>query len=105
MAVLAWIKSRQMFLKIQEGCGDALAVEDRNEGMEDYVLWSTFRPDCLDIDETLTMELLDGGMLMFKSIISAIDALPDCYATVFGKPYDESDVIILLQDNGANENL
>lgn len=105
MAILAWVKSQQLFLKIQEGTGDALTVEDRNEGMEDYVLWSTFRPDCLDIDETLTMELLDGGMLMFKSAISAIEALPDCYAAVVGKPYDEADVIVLLQDNGASENL
>lgn len=105
MAILAWVKSQQLFLKIQEGTGDALTVEDRNEGMEDYVLWSTFRPDCLDIDETLTMELLDGGMLMSKSITSAAESLPDCYVTVVGKPYDESDVIVLLQDNGVREHL
>lgn len=105
MAILAWVKSQQLFLKIQKGTGDALTVEDRNEGMEDYVLWSTFRPDCLDIDETLTMQLLDGGMLMSKSITSAIESLPNCYAPVVGKPYDESDVIVLQQDDGGKENL
>ena len=65
--------------------------------MKDYVLWSTFRPESIDVDDDLTLELLDGGVLMFKSIASATESLPDCYATAFGKPYDESDVIVLLQ--------
>lgn len=99
MALLVWVKSQKMFLKIQEGAGDNLTAEDRNNGMVDYVMWSTFQPECIDEDDTLNMELLDGGMLMFKSITSAIKSLPDCYATVFGKPYDASDVIVLLQDN------
>ena len=38
MAILAWIKSRQVFLKIQEGTGDNLSEEDIASGMTDYVL-------------------------------------------------------------------
>lgn len=98
MAILSWVKSRQMFLKIQEGCGGALSREDIAEGMVDYVLWSTFQPEEIDIDETLDMELIDGGILMSKTDISAIESLPDCYVAAVGKPYDESDVIVLLQD-------
>ena len=38
MAVLTWIKSRKLFLKIQEGTGDNLLREDRAAGYVDYVL-------------------------------------------------------------------
>ena len=44
MAVLIWIKSKKAFLKIQEGIGDNLLKEDKDNGFVDYVLWSTFRP-------------------------------------------------------------
>ncbi len=99
MAILTWVKSRQVFLKIQEGAGDALEQEDMDAGMVDYVLWSTFRPDCIDVDETLDMELQDSGMLMFKNLISALESLPDCYDTAFDKPYDDSDVIVLVDES------
>lgn len=44
----------------------------------DYVLWSTFRPECLDIDQELEMECLDSGMVLSKSLVSAVETLPDC---------------------------
>ena len=99
MAILVWVKSKEVFLKIQEGTGDALTPDDMKNGMKDYVLWSTFRPECLDVDDTLDMKLMDGGMLMFKSETSVFEALPECYATAFDKPYAESDVVVLLQEN------
>ena len=99
MAILAWIKSRKIFLKIQEGTGDNLSSEDLKKGFVDYISWATFQTDDLDIDDMLDMNLVDGGMLMFKSKISAREALPDCYSNVFGNPYKKSDVVILLQND------
>ena len=98
MAILAWIKSRKAFLKIQEGTGDNLSEEDIDDGMTSYVLWSVFCAECIDLDETLDMDLVSSGMLMFEVRTSAIDSLPGCYAMAFDKAYDESDVIILLQE-------
>ena len=98
MAILAWVKSRGVFLKIQEGTGDNLSEEDIDSGMTDYVLWSVFRPDCIDIDETLDMNLIDSGMMMFKSAISAVESLPECYAAAFDRSYDAKDVIVLLKE-------
>ena len=103
MAVLAWVKSRRVFLKIQEGTGDNLSEEDVANSMTDYVLWSTFCPESIDIDEVLDMNHLDGGMMTFKAKVSAVESLPECYAAAFDRPYDKTDVIVLLQekDNGA----
>mgnify|MGYP007043635076 CR=1 FL=1 len=98
MAVLAWIKSRKLFLKIQDGTGGNLSDEDIADGMSDYVLWSTFRPAYLDMDETLDMDLLDSGMLMSKSATSSVESLPACYAAAFDKEYDADDAMILLQE-------
>ena len=67
MALLAWVKSRKMFLKIQEGTGDNLLAEDRAEGYVDYVLWSTFRAGELGIDELLEPELAEVGLLFLCS--------------------------------------
>ena len=97
MAVLAWIKSQKAFLKIQQGIGDNLLGEDRNNGFTDYVLWSTFRPECIDIDGELDMECLDSGMVMSRSDITPVLSLPDCYFDAFRIPYDKSDVIELLE--------
>ena len=98
MAVLAWIKSQKAFLKIQQGIGDNLLGEDRNNGFTDYVLWSTFRPECIDVDGELDMECLDAGMVMSRSDITPVLSLPDCYFDAFRIPYDKSDVIELLED-------
>ena len=96
MAVLVWVISRQVFLKVQEGTGDNLSEEDVADGMNDYVLWSTFRPECIDVDDVLPMNHLDGGMITFKARTSAFESLPECYASAFDKPYDETDVVVLL---------
>jgi hypothetical protein len=96
VALLAWIKSQKVFLKIQEGTGDNLSAEDVADGMTDYVLWSVFRPADLDLDETLDMQLVDSGMLMFKVLTMARESLPECYVAAFDRPYDETDVNLLL---------
>lgn len=98
MAVLAWVISQQVFLKIQEGTGDNLSREDIANGMTDYALWSTFRPECIDMDDELPMNHLDGGMIMFKARTSAFESLRECYASAFDKPYDKRDVIVLLHE-------
>jgi len=66
--------------------------------MPDYVLWNVFRPECIDIDETLDTNLIDSGMMMFKSEASAAEALPECYAAAFDSAYDAEDVIVLLEE-------
>ncbi len=37
----------------------------------DYALWSTFRPEDIDIDQELEMECLDGGMVLSKTLVTA----------------------------------
>ncbi len=98
MAVLTWIKSKKAFLKIQEGIGDNLLREDRDNGYVDYVLWSTFRPLDIDLDGELEMECIDSGMLMGKEAMSARGSIPNCYYDAFRIPYDESDVVELMED-------
>lgn len=98
MAVLTWIKSEKAFLKIQEGIGDNLLREDKNNGYIDYVLWSTFKPLDIDNDGELEMKCVDSGMLMSKNAMSARGSIPDCYHDAFRTPYDESDVIELMED-------
>ena len=98
MAVLAWIKSKKVFLKVQAGTGDALSSEDLQEGFVDYVLWSTFEPDVLDFDEELDMNCIDSGMVMSKSERTANDSLLDCYSQAFGTPYNVEDVLVLIEE-------
>ena len=95
-AILAWLKSKKTFLKVQSGTGDNLLEEDIREGYVDYCLWSTFRPDCIDTDGELDMICLDSGMTLFKDSPDAMTALRACYAHAFGDAYDESDVTVLL---------
>ena len=97
-AVLTWIKSKSTFLKIQEGSGDNLSREDIADGMKDYVLWSTFRPECIDIDEEMNMMLIDGGMMMFTEQTKVDVSIPACYEQAFDVPYDCNDVIILMHE-------
>ena len=98
MVILTWVKSQNVFLKIQEGIGDNLTQEDVNNGYVDYILWSIFQIDDLDSDDSLDMSLIDGGMLMFKDQTTAIEALPTCYKSIFGKTYRKADIIILMAD-------
>lgn len=98
-AILAWVKSAKAFLKVQAGTGDNLLEEDFREGFTDYCLWSTFRPDCIDIDGELDMECLDSGMVMFRENCGdAQTALRACYAQAFGREWEEGDVVVLLEE-------
>ena len=98
MAVLTWIKSRKVFLKIQEGTGDNLLREDRAAGYVDYVLWSVFRPAEIDLDGELELECLESGMVCGKEDMTARRSIPDCYLYAFGAPYEHDDVVELLED-------
>lgn len=68
-AILAWVKSAKAFLKVQAGTGDNLLEEDFREGLTDYCLWSTFRPESIDTDGELDMECLDSGMVLFRETV------------------------------------
>lgn len=97
MALLAWVNSEKVFLKIQEGTGDNLSPEDIEDGATDYVLWSTFRPESLVIDEELNMELEDSGMILLTRHVPARKAVKRCYLQAFGKRMKEGDVQILVE--------
>ena len=96
MALLAYVKSRKTFIKVQEGTGDNLLVEDLEAGYVDYVLWSTFVPEDLEIDQTLDMELVDSGMVMDKVPLTCSAALPACLRDAFDDI--PADVDILVED-------
>ena len=97
-ALLAWVKSEKVFLKIQPGTGDNLLEEDIREGFTDYCLWSTFRPECIDTDGELDMECLDAGMFLFKEYYDAKMALEASYQQAFEKDYDDNDVVVLMEE-------
>ena len=97
-AILAWLGSKKTFLKVQSGTGDNLHEEDIREGFVDYCLWSTFRPDCIDIDGELDMACLDSGMFLFRDSPDAMTALRACYTQAFDDAYDEDDVTVLLEE-------
>jgi len=97
-AILAWVKGRGAFLKVQAGTGDNLLEDDIQEGFTDYCLWSTFRPECIDIDGELDMECLDSGMVLFRESCTPQAALESCYQQAFGTDFDRNDVIILMQE-------
>lgn len=99
MNILVWVKSKKVFLKIQEGTGDNLQREDRAEGYVDYVLWSTFRPSELGIDSLLEMECVASGMVMDKEYLTGESSLPACYADAFDIPFDKEDVLLLFTDD------
>ena len=98
MALLAWIESRKVFLKVQQGTGDNLSPEDLAAGFSDYVLWSTFRPACLDLDQTMDMELVDSGMVMSQTRVSSENAVEDCCRQAFGAPLPDGDASVLLTE-------
>ncbi len=97
-AILAWLKSKKTFLKVQSGTGDNLHEEDIREGYVDYCLWSTFRPESIDTDGELDMTCLDGGMFLFRESPDAMAALRACYTQATGDAYDEDDVTVLLEE-------
>lgn len=98
VAILAWLKGKKTFLKVQSGTGDNLHEEDIREGFVDYCLWSTFRPESIDTDGELDMECLDGGMFLFRESPDAMAALRACYTQATGDAYDEDDVTVLLEE-------
>ena len=98
-ASLSWIKSKQVFLKIQAGTGDNLQQEDIQKGFVDYCLWSTFRPECIDIDGELDMECLNGGMVLFKEYADAKTAQESCYREAFGEKYNEGDMVVFIEES------
>ena len=93
-----WVKSAKAFLKVQAGTGDNLLEEDIREGFTDYCLWSTFRPECIDIDGELDMECLDSGMVLFRENCTLGEALESCYLQAFEKDYDGNDVVVLMEE-------
>lgn len=98
-ASLSWIKSKQVFLKIQAGTGDNLQQEDIQKGFVDYCLWSTFRPECIDIDGELDMKCLDCGMILFKEYFTPKTALESCYCEAFGQNLNEGDIVVLIEES------
>ena len=98
-ASLSWIKSKQVFLKIQAGTGDNLQQEDIREGFVDYCLWSTFKPECIDIDGELDMESIDSGMVLSKEYFTLKTALESCYCEAFGQNYNEGDIVVLIKES------
>lgn len=94
MALLAWERQRKVFLKIQEGTGDNLLHEDRAAGYVDYVLWSTFEADDLDLDGELTMNCIDGGMVMTREPTTAAESLTACCRDAFGDSPCDIDILI-----------
>ena len=95
-AILAWVKGRGAFLKVQAGMGDNLLEEDIREGFTDYCLWSTFRPESIDTDGELDMECLDSGMALFRENCTPGDALESSYRQAFGTDLDKDDIMLLL---------
>ena len=97
-AILAWLKGKKTFLKVQSGTGDNLHEDDIREGFVDYCLWSTFRPESIDTDGELDMTCLDGGMILFRESPDAMAALRACYTQATGDAYDEDGVTVLLEE-------
>ena len=98
-ASLSWIKSKQVFLKIQAGTGDNLQQEDIQKGFVDYCLWSTFKPECIDIDGELDMESIDSGMILSKEYFTPKTALESCYREAFRDKCKEGDIVVLIEES------
>ena len=70
---------------------------DIREGITDYCLWSTFRPECIDIDGELDMECLDSGMVLFRENYTPGEALESSCRQAFGTDFDKDDVVVLME--------
>ena len=97
--ILAWVKGRGVFLKVQAGTGNNLLDCDIREGFTDYCLWSTFRPECIDTDGELDMECLDSGMVLFRGGCTPQAALESSYRQAFGMDFDKNNFIILVEES------
>ena len=97
-ALLAWVKNEKVFLKIQPGTGDNLLRDDIRAGYVDYYLWSTFRPECIDIDGELDMDCLDSGMILFRENCTPGEALESSYRQAFGTDFDKDDIAVLMEE-------
>ena len=97
-AILAWLKSKKTFLKVQSGTGDNLLEEDIREGYVDYCLWSTFRPESIDTDGELDMICLDSGMVLFRENCTPGEALESSYRQAFGTDFDKDDIAVLMEE-------
>lgn len=77
--------------------GYNLLREDIKEGYTDYVLWSTFKPESLDIDGELDMECLDSGMLLIKESSPANNG--ELISEILQQAYDNQklNTILLLK--------
>ena len=73
--------------------------EDIQKGFVDYCLWSTFRPECIDIDGELDMKCLNGGMVLFKEYADAKTAQESCYREAFGEKYNEGDMVVFIEES------
>ena len=91
-AILAWVKSAKAFLKVQASTGDNLLEEDIREGFTEYCLWSTFRPECID------MECLDSGMVLFRENCTPGEVLESSFRQAFGTDFDKDDIAILMEE-------
>lgn len=95
-AAVLWIKSEQCVLQIVKGTGDNLDEENIAEGCVDYVMYSVYDFDNVDLDEELTLVYDDGGQLLrTEEVKNVLDTVPDVYEMAFDKPYDKDDVVLL----------
>ncbi len=91
--ILLWIPSKELFVKIQPGTGDALDKEDIKEGYKDYFIWNTFKADYLGLDGELELECEDSGIFMVKEAYEPTENyIKDCLTDAF----DEVPEYILL---------
>jgi len=80
------------------GHGRQPADCDIREGFTDYCLWSTFRPECIDIDGELDMECLDSGMVLFRKSCTPGEALESSYRQAFDTEFDGNDCFVILSE-------
>ena len=81
------------------GHGRQFAARRHSKGFVDYCLWSTFKPECIDIDGELDMESIDSGMVLSKEYFTPKTALESCYCEAFGQNYNEGDIVVLIEES------
>lgn len=100
MAVI-WVKSEKVFLRVRVGTYSDLLPDEPGADSADYCLWSVHRLGDLwrSVDDLeLDMDSLKGGMTYCAERPDKKTALQTCYKEAFGKEYDESDIIVLLEE-------
>ena len=96
-----WVKSQKVFLRVQAGAYSDLLPDEPGADAADYCLWSVHQLDDLwrqvgDLE--LDMNCLKGGMTYCAERPDKKTTLQSCYKEAFGKEYDESDTIVLLEE-------